>query len=198
MGIESEIVTFPQDTGTDYLISNDFGSCAVQRKVAVPELISELDEILYDIAPRLVSFNDNPSLLVEENFVIDNEGYLMNRNDSKTTEMKATSYYGFLETIRKTGVDVYCTSSLNHSIWWMAAMHGYLGKEHYPKHRKYFTEREQAIGMLSCVPRLGEKRAAKALKHSNISGMCRRKFVKGLSEQQNEKLQKVLLWRDEE
>lgn len=194
-GIESEIVCFPQNTACDYLITNEKGSCAIQRKVVCSEFISEVDEILHDIVPRLKDFSDNPCFLIEENFSITKDGYLENRQDGRTSDMKATSYYGILETIRKSGVDVYCTRDLNASIWWMVAMHGYLQKNHYPKHHKYFSEQEQAIGMLMCVPGIGEKRAEKALQENSIRGMCGMKRVEGMTEKQSEKLLKVLRWR---
>jgi len=193
-GIESDIICFPQSSGTDYLISNTHGSCSIQRKVALPELVSELDEILNDIVPRLVSFSDNPCMLIEENFTIDEDGYLLERNRGRQSQMLATSYYGFLETIRKSGIDVYTTRDLNHSLWWMIAMHGYLGGEHYPKHRKYFTVQEQAVGAMCCVPTIGEKRAAKALKKLSMGMMYRKKHVPGITDAMNTKLQKMLAW----
>jgi hypothetical protein len=195
MNIEAELMTFPQDTGCDYLITNTHGTCCIQRKVALPELTSELDEIMNDIVPRLISFGDNPSLLVEENYGIDESGYLTDRNSGRSSQMLATSYFGFLETIRKMGVDVYCTRDLNSSIYWMAAMHGYLAKHHYPKHRKYFSADEQAVGALCCVPTIGEKRAVKALGGSGLGQMYRKKNVPGLTEKMNERLQKMLQWK---
>ena len=190
-GIDSEIVCFPQNTGCDYLIAADKGTCAIQRKVAVPELSGQLDEILYDIAPRLSGFSDNPCLLVEENFIITEDGYLQNRNDQFETGLLATSYYGFLETLRKMGLDVYTTRDLNHSIWWMIGMHGYLSKNHYPKHKKYFSVQEQAMGMMMAVPGIGEARAKKALNGSCIADMNTGK-VEGLTDTMMMKLQKVL------
>lgn len=202
MGIESEMFTFPQYTGCDYMIANTFGTCCIQRKVAPAELsgktlsgISKMEDIINNILPRLTSFGDNPSFLVEESFSIDESGYLTDRNSGRSSQMLATSYFGFLETIRKMGVDVYCTRDLNSSIYWMAAMHGYLEKHHYPKHRKYFSVEEQAVGALCCVPTIGEKRAVKALSGSSIGQMYRKKNVPGLTEKMNERLQKMLQWK---
>ena len=130
--IESEITGLPTETGSDYLISNTYGSVAIQRKVVVSEMISELDEIMYQIAPRMINFSENPVLLLEENYGISKGGYLFNRQDNRETEMLATSYYGYLETIRKMGIEVITTRDLNSSIWWMISTHGYLGKQHYP------------------------------------------------------------------
>ena len=193
--IDSDIVTLPTESGCDYLISNTFGSVAVQRKVVVSEMISELDEIMYDIIPALKNFSDNPCILLEENFGITKDGYLHNRNDGRPTELLATSYFGYLETLRKMGVDVVTTRDLNQSIWWMIATHGYLSKEHYPKHKKYFSLQEQAVGMLSAVPTIGEARAKKALEKSSIRAMCGMKHIDGLTAKQSEKLQNVLRYR---
>jgi hypothetical protein len=180
------------------MIVADKGSCAIQRKVVVSEMISELDEIMHDIAPRLKAFSENPCFLFEENFSISKDGYLQDKNSGRSTEMLITSYYGYLETLRKMGLDVYTTRDLNASIWWLVAMHGYLGKNHYPKHSKYFSEKEQAAGMLMCVPGIGEARAEKALKHNSIRGMAGMKMIEGLTEKQGEKLGKVLRWRNAE
>lgn len=159
-------------------------------------MITEIEsgEILNDIAPRLLAFSEHPCFLIEENFSITPDGYLQNRNDARESGMPATSYFGVLETLRKMGIDVYTTRDLNASIWWMIAMHGYLGKNHYPKHRKYFTVEEQAMGMLMCVPGIGEARAGKALKESSIAGMVENGMV-GLTEGQKQKVGKVLRWK---
>jgi ERCC4-type nuclease len=110
--------------------------------------------------------------------------------------MLATAYYSYLETIRKTGVDVITTRDLNQSIWWMISLHNYLGKNHYPHHKKYHTMHEIAVGMLTAIPTIGEARANKALKESSIRGMVGMKTVTGLTDKQNEKLQQVLQWRE--
>ncbi len=195
-GIDSEIYGFPTDTGTDYLISNTQGSVAVQRKVAVSELISELDQILYETIPLLKNFSDQPVLLIEENHDITQDGYLINHTTGRDTQMLATAYYSYLETIRKTGVDVITTRDLNQSIWWMISLHNYLGKNHYPHHKKYHTMHEIAVGVLTAIPTIGEVRANKALKESSIRGMVGMKTVTGLTDKQNEKLQQVLQWRE--
>ena len=193
--IESEITGLPTETGSDYLISNTYGSVAIQRKVVVSEMISELDEIMYQIAPRMINFSENTVMLLEENFGISKSGYLFNRQDNRETEMLATSYYGYLETIRKMGIEVITTRDLNSSIWWMISTHGYLGKQHYPKHIKYHGIKEQAIGMMTVVPGIGEARAAKALSKSSIRGMAGMKHVEGLTLKQTEKLHSVLRFK---
>jgi len=193
--IESEITCLETNTGSDYFISNLKGSCAIQRKVVVSEMISELDQIMHQIIPALKNFSENPVLLLEENFSISPDGYLHNRADGRPTDMLATSYYGYLETVRKLGVDVQCTRDLNQSVWWMIAMHGYLAKEHYPKHRKYFSVQEQSIGMLTAVTGIGEARAMKALEHGSIRSMCGCRNVPGLTGKMSERLQEILRWK---
>lgn len=194
-GIDADIICWPTETGCDYFITNTYGSIAVQRKIAVSELISELDQILYETIPALKNFSDNPILVVEENFGISKDGYLFNRNDNRPTEFKATSYYGYLETVRKAGVEVITTRDLNQSLYWMVAMNGYLAKEHYPHHKKSFSDKECAVGMLSTVPGIGEIRASKALSHNSIRGMIGMKQIEGLTQKQSERLSKIVHFR---
>lgn len=194
-GIDCEIVTLSTETGADYIISGEKGTCAVQRKVVCSEFINELDNIVNAIAPRLLQFGEHPAFLVEENFDITKDGYLLNRQTGYPTELLATSYFGVLETLRKMGLDVYCTRDLNSSIWWMVAMHNYLGKYHYPKHGKYFSLQEQAVGMLTVVPGIGQVRAEKALAQNSIRAMSHLKKVPGLTDTQSRKLGEVLRWR---
>jgi ERCC4-type nuclease len=197
-GIESDIICWPQETGCDYLIQNTHGSVAVQRKVAVSELISELDETMYDTLPRLKNFAGeygNPVILIEENFGIDQTGHLFNRGDSRETDMLATSYFGYLETIRKMGVEVITTRDLNQSIWWMIATHGYLGKEHYPKMKKTHTIKELAVGMMMVVPGIGETRAMKVLKDVSIRDMIVGNRYGGLTEKQMRKMREIIGWK---
>jgi ERCC4-type nuclease len=143
----------------------------------------------------LRNFSENPVLLIEENFGIDRTGHLFNRGDSRETSMLATGYFGYLETIRKTGFEVITTRDLNQSIWWMIAMHGYLGKEHFHKHRKYHSVKEQAIGMLTAVSGIGEARAMKALKNTSIRDMVTGNCYEGLTMKQIERLNAVMGYR---
>ena len=194
-GIDAEIVTLSQETAADYIISGEKDTIAVQRKVVCSEFISEIDEILNDIAPRLLGYCEHPVFLVEENFEITKDGYMQNRNDGRCSDLMATSYFGILETLRKMGIDVQCTRDLNSSIWWMTAMHGYLGKNHYPKHKKFFSLQEQAVGMMTVIPGLGYTRAEKALSSNSIRAMSSMKKIPGLTEIQSKKLGDVLRWQ---
>ena len=195
-GIESDIICWPQETGCDYLIQNTHGSCAIQRKVVCSELLSELDETLHETLPRLRNFNENAILLIEENFGIDQNGYLFNRGDSRETDMLATGYFGYLETVRKSGVEVIATRDLNQSIWWMVATHGYLGNDHYPKHRKCHSAKEQAVGMLMAVSGIGDARASRALKSQSIREMITKNTYGGLTMKQAEKFNEVVRFKD--
>jgi len=109
--------------------------------------------------------------------------------------MLATSYYGILETLRKMGIDVQCTRDLNSSIWWMIALHGYLNKNHYPKHKKCFSVQEQAVAMMTLIPGIGTARAEKALQKNSIRVMSGMKKVPGLTDAQSRKLGEVLRWQ---
>jgi hypothetical protein len=158
-------------------------------------MISELDQIMHEIVPALKNFSEHSILLLEENFGITKDGFLFNRNDNRETEFRATSYYGYLETIRKMGVDIITTRDLNATIWYLIAMHGYLGKEHYPKHKKYFNDKEIAVGMLTAIPGLGDIRASKALQDRSIRGMIGMTKITGLTGKQSERLNRVVGWR---
>ena len=193
--IENEITCLPQETGSDYLIASTHGSCAIQRKIVIPEMIGQLDEIMFDILLRMKNFSENPVFLAEENYGISQDGYLFNRADNHPTEFLAKSYYGYLETIRKMGVDVVTTRGLNETIWYLVSMHGYLGKEHYPPHTKTFSDKECAVGILSSVPGIGDVRASKALSHNSIRGMMGMKRIEGLTQKQSDRLSKVFHWR---
>ena len=195
-GIDSDITCLPTETGSDYLVSGTFGSVAIQRKIVCSEMISELDEIMFEILPRMKNFSDNPVIVLEENYGISKSGYLYNKTDNRETEMLATSYFGYLETIRKMGVGVVTTRGLNESIWWMVATHNYLSKEHYPKHKKTFSDKECAVGILSTVPGIGDVRASKALEHNSIRGMIGMKKIDGLTQKQSDRLMKIFHWRD--
>lgn len=198
IGIPCEITTLPEATGCDYYIANTHGSCGIQRKDSTKELILQMEDLHYDILPRLCNFTDNPVLLVEESHVIGEMGYLFRKENRLWLEtgMHSSSYYGFLETVRQMGIDVVCTRDLNQSIWYMAALHGYLGKYHYPRHKKTFRISQQAVGMLACVPGIAEKRAREVLEKHSIREICTMERIDGLTEKQCEKIKRVLEWKE--
>jgi len=156
-----------------------------------------MEELRTDILPRLVTFSDNPILLVEESHRIGERGYLFRKEGNMLveTQMHSSSYYGFLESTRMMGINVVtvpATPDLSHTIWYMAAMDGYLSREHYPKPLKSYKPHQQAIGALCCVPGIGAKRAATILERYCIADLIRLKEVDGVTPTQLKKIQKVL------
>jgi ERCC4-type nuclease len=209
IGVESEVCCLPYQSGADYYISQTYGSCGVQRKNSMAEICgtpvsdkfnSAMEELIHGIIPRLISYTDNPILLVEESHMIGDDGYLFRKEGSmyKETQMHSSSYYGFLETCRMMGVNVVCvraTPDLMPTIYYLAAMDGYLAKQHYPKHLKSFKIEQQCLGMLAGIPGIGIKRAEKALIGNSIKDLMMMQKVNGLTEKQLEKVKKVLCWR---
>lgn len=155
-----------------------------------------MQELQDDILIRLRNFTDNPVLLIEESHKIGQMGYLFRKQNNvwMETGMHSSSYYGFIESMKNRGIDVVCTRDLDHSIWYMVALHGYLGRFHYPKHAKTYRINQQAVGMLACVPGIAEKRAREALEHQSIREMCMGR-MEGLTVKQKEKLKRVLEWK---
>ena len=141
VGVDAEVATLPYASGCDYLIANTCGSCGIQRKDSMAELVVQMEELQHDILPRLCTFTDNPVLLVEESHTIGDRGYLFRKDNTKKvwieTGMHCSSYYGFLETVRNTGIDVVCTRNLDQSLWYMASLHGYLASNHFPAASAY-------------------------------------------------------------
>jgi ERCC4-type nuclease len=194
--IPCEITTLPEHTGCDYFIVNTHGSCGIQRKDSSKELIQQMQELQDNILIRLCNFTDNPVLLIEESHKIGQMGYLFRKQNNVWLEtgMHSSSYYGFIESMKHRGIDVVCTRDLDHSIWYMAALHGYLGRFHYPKHAKTHRINQMAVGMLACVPGIAEKRAREALEHQSIREMCAGR-MEGLTVKQAEKVRRVLEWK---
>jgi len=163
------------------------------------ELVVQMEELQHDILPRLCTFTDNPILLVEESHTIGDRGYLFRKDNTKKvwieTGMHCSSYYGFLGTVRNTGIDVVCTRNLDQSLWYMVSMHGYLASNHYPRHAKSFKPEQQAMGILCCIPGIGEKRAEKVLATHSIADLLTCGQVDGLTGKQLQKVQKVLRYK---
>lgn len=199
MGIESEITTLPYPTGCDYFIVNTCGSCGIQRKDAMKELAGQMPELRDDILPRLISFTENPVLLVEEDFTIGQMGNLFRRDPTTKlwmeTGLHSLAYYGFLESVRMMGVDVVCTRNLEQSIWYMASMDSYLSTTHYPKHQKSYKPYSQALGILCSINGIGKKRAEQFLQHHSVSDALTMSKCEGLTAKQLEKLKNILRWK---
>ena len=59
----------------DYMILGNKGSVGVQRKT-FPEIATQMTEIREDVIPALMDITDDPILLVEEGFRIDEQGMM--------------------------------------------------------------------------------------------------------------------------
>jgi ERCC4-type nuclease len=200
LGVEADICTLPYTSGCDYLISNTHGSCGIQRKDSMAELAGQMEELRTDILPRLCTFTNNPVLLVEESHQFGEHGFLFRKEGSMLVEtgLHSSAYFGFLESTRNMGIDVVTLRAmpdLSPTIHYLAAMDGYLSREHYPKHMKTYKPNQIAMGMLCCVPGIGQKRAEKALKGKSIADIVRAKELDGLTDGQLKKVQRVLQWR---
>jgi hypothetical protein len=169
----------------------------INGKPVSDKYVSAMEELRIEILPNLRSFCDNPVLLVEESHRFGENGSLFRKEGKMFVEtgLHASSYYGFLESVRMMGVDVVtvpATPDMLPTIWYLASMDGYLSREHYPKHRKHFDVRQQALGALCCVPGIGEKRAVAALENASLAGIANATRVEGLTVTQTEKVQKML------
>ena len=199
IGNASEICTFSQWTGCDYYVVNLHGSACIQRKDSAAELCSQMEELRYDVLPRLINFaselNSNPVLLVEETHTIGDVGYIFRRGKRGVfveTGLHISSYYGFLQSVRLMGIDVVTTKGLSESIWYLSALDGFLSRQHYPRHNKSYKPHQQALGALCCIPTIGSKRATKALTGCSIAEMLHAKEVEGLTKVQLGKVKRVL------
>lgn len=158
--------------GMDYLIAGTYGSIGVQRKT-FPEVATQMAEIRTDIVPALMDATDNPILLVEEGFRIDNTGMMFRKegNFMKPANIMARSYYNFLQSIRLMGCEVVCTRDLDQSIWWMYSIHSYIHSQHYPKQKKRYGSDMQALGALCCINSFGITASKKLLAQHTIYDM---------------------------
>ena len=167
------------------------------------ELTQQMEELRFDIIPRLLSFADdigaNPVLLVEEEFTTGEKGFLFRKDPTSRlwveTGLHAISYYGFLETIRMMGCEVVCTRNLEQSFWYLVSVESYLSEEHYPKHLKAYKPYAQALGMLCCIPGIGKKRAEKILQHHSVADLAGKGKIEGLTDKQLAKVRLALHWR---
>ena len=171
-GIENTITTL--HSGMDYMILGDKGSVGVQRKT-FPEIATQMTEIREDVIPALMGITDDPILLVEEGFRIDEQGMMWRKegNFLKPASISARQYYNFLQSIRQMGCEVVCTRELDQSIWWMYSIHAYLHDSHYPKQKKRYGADMQAMGVMCCMNGIGQTIAKKILgKHSIQELVC--------------------------
>jgi hypothetical protein len=70
-----------------------------------------------------------------------------------------------------------------------------MSKEHYPQHKKYFSEKERAVGMLIALSGgMGSARATKALSMNSIKEMAYMKRIDGLTQIQSDRVRGALQW----
>ena len=159
-----------------------------------------MEELRTDILPRLITYTDNPVLLVEESHKIGEGGNLFRKEGSmyRETGTSATSYYGFLESIRMMGVDVVtvqATTDLMPTVWFLISIDKYLSHQHYPKPIKSFKPQQIALGMMCCIPGIGLKRAQKALDGHSVKDLTRMNTIEGLTKKQALKVKSILEWK---
>ena len=163
------------DHYTDYLLTSDNEAVeqivAIQRKT-INEVLSKdpskegyksmMDEINDRIVNETKAKYGNAWLLVEEDdLFINKDGLIMSKRGKLLYEtgINAKSYYNFLHSILKKGVNVKTTRNWEYSVWWLYSLHGYIQREHYPKPAKKYIEREEVIGALMGIEGIGEKKA---------------------------------------
>jgi hypothetical protein len=168
----------------------------LQRKT-FGEIATQMQDIREDVIPALMGLTENPILLVEEEFQIDNHGMMYRKegNFMKPASVSARQYYNFLESVRNMGCSVVCTRNLDQSIWWMYATHSYVHEEHYPKPKKRYGVDMQALGALCCFNGIGSSTAKKVLqKHSlkELAAMTDRELVKIITVNQTKNFRNVI------
>lgn len=193
-GVEASITCLSY--GIDYLIIGTHGDIAIQRKT-FPEVATQMAEIREGIIPALLDATENPILLVEEIFRIDEHGMMWRKegNFLKPAQLSARQYYNFLQSVKQMGCEVVTTRDLDHSIWWMYSVHSYLHEEHYPKPKKKYGVDMQAIGALCCINGIGVTKAKKTLElHSikQLADMTDLNLTKVLSINQAQTFRKVM------
>jgi hypothetical protein len=169
LGVDTAVTCL--EHGVDYLIMGTRDTVSVQRKT-FPEICTQMQDIREDVIPAMMDASpDSSVLLVEEYFTIDNKGMMWRKegNFMKPANISARMYYNFLQSIRLMGCDVVVTKNLEHSIWWMNAIHTYVHNEHYPKQKKRYGANMQAVGALCAVNSFGITASKKVLEKHTIS-----------------------------
>ena len=156
--------------GCDYNIIGKVDSIGVQRKSGSKEIPKQLMELRDDILPSLKDLTTNPVLLIEEDFVIGDNGTFYQRRDGMLYPMQLNtkSYYNFIHSVKMSGIDVVTTRNLDASIWWMISTAEYLDNYHYPKISKQFGIENQAVGSLCSLNGIGPTKARKLLSEYSL------------------------------
>lgn len=163
------------DHYTDYLLTSDNEkveqAVAIQRKT-INEMLSKdsskegyksmMDEINDRIVNETKAKYGNAWLLVEEeDLFINKDGLIMSKRGKLLYEtgINVKSYYNFLQSILKKGINVKISRNWEYSVWWLYSLHSYIQREHYPKPTKKYTQREEVIGALMGIEGIGEVKA---------------------------------------
>ena len=147
----------------DYVLTSDnkevSNTVAVQRKT-IGEVLSQFKNIQTRL-PELEAYGV-PWLLVEENgLFINSSGMILSKRGKLLYEtgVKAQSYYNFLHSVQRTGTTVKITSNWEQSVWWLYSLHSYIQREHLPKSDRKYTQKEEVVGALMSIPKVGEQKA---------------------------------------
>ncbi len=147
----------------DYVLTSDNkevqNTVAIQRKT-IGEVLSQFKDIQMRL-PELQKYGV-PWLLVEESGIFINaNGMLMSKRGKLLYEtgVKAQSYYNFLHSVQRSGVSVKTTLNWEQSVWWLYSLHSYIQREHIPKLDRKYTQKEEIIGALMGIPKVGLKAA---------------------------------------
>lgn len=156
--------------GMDYLIMGEACSIGIQRKSGSSEIPAQMEALRSDILPHLKDLTENPVLLIEEDFIIGQDGTLFQRREGMLHPLglNVKSYFNFINSVKLTGVDVVCTRNLDASIWWMISTHSYLQDHHYPKVKKQHAPELQAVGCIAAINSFGFNRAKKLLQGNTL------------------------------
>ena len=152
------------DNYCDYLLTSDNEeveqSIGIQRKT-INEVLQQMQEIQERIVELIAKYENAWLLVEEEDLFINADGAIMSKRGKLLYEtgMSAKSYYNFLHSILKKGVQVKTTRNWEYSVWWLYSLHSYIQREHFPIPNKKYTQREEMIGALMGIKGIGEAKA---------------------------------------
>lgn len=151
------------DHYVDYMLTSDVVTVenvmVVQRKT-----INEVYSQFADIRERINELKEYGTawlLVEEEGMSITKDGNLLSRRGKTYTEtgIRANMYYNFLHSVQRAGVNVKTTQNWEQSVWWLYSLHSYIQKEHHPKTGQKYTTKEEIVGALVAIPKVGDVKA---------------------------------------
>lgn len=151
------------DHYTDYMLTSEVETVknvmVIQRKT-----INEVYSQFADIRERIEELKEYGTawlLIEEEGMSITKDGTLLSKRGKTYTEMgiRANMYYNFLHSVQRAGVNVKTTQNWGQSVWWLYSLHSYIQKEHYPESSQKYTTKEEIVGALMTIPKLGAVKA---------------------------------------